>query len=173
MRLLLVAILLQAPLLGQTQRYSLDSLAWIAGCWSGGSGARTSLEQWMKPSGKTMLGMSRTVAKGKTVEYEFLRLHEELNGEIFYTALPSGQQEASFKLIRLEKHMAVFENPEHDFPQRIIYKLEDDGTLKARIEGKSFLYKVTEDGAPNARIEEKSEGIERSVDFPMRRVKCD
>jgi hypothetical protein len=154
MRLLIVAFLLQAPLFGQTQRNSLDSLAWFTGCWSGGSGARTSLEQWMKPSGKTMLGMSRTVANDKTVEYEFLRLHEKPNGDIFYTALPSGQQETSFKLIRLDKHMAVFENPEHDFPQRIIYKLEDDGSLKARIEG-------------------KSKGKERGIDFPMKKVKCD
>jgi hypothetical protein len=108
----------------------------------------------MKPSGKTMLGMSRTVANNITVEYEFLRLHEESNGDVFYTALPSGQQEASFKLVRLEKHMAVFENPGHDFPQRIIYKLEDDGSLKARIEG-------------------KNKGKERGVDFPMKRVACE
>lgn len=29
----------------------------------------------------------------------------------------------------------VFENREHDFPQRIIYWLDDDGSLRARIEG--------------------------------------
>lgn len=66
----------------------------------------------------------------------------------------SGQEEASFKLVKLEKNLAVFENPEHDFPQRIIYKLEDGETLKARIEG-------------------KSKGKERGVDFPMKRVACD
>jgi hypothetical protein len=147
-------MLLQASLFGQQQRSRLDSLNWISGCWSGGNGVRVSLEQWMKPSGKMMLGMSRTVANGKTVEYEFLRLHEESNGDVFYTALPSGQQEASFKLVRLESRMAIFENPDHDFPQRIIYRLETDGSLKARIEG-------------------KTNGKERGVDFPMKRMQCD
>jgi hypothetical protein len=108
----------------------------------------------MTPSGGTMLGMARTVAKGKTVEYEFIRLHEEENGDILYTAHPSGQAEASFKLIRCEKELAVFENPGHDFPQRIIYRLNADGSLAARIEGRKG-------------------GKERGVDFPMKRVTCE
>jgi len=29
----------------------------------------------------------------------------------------------------------VFENPQHDFPQRISYKLNPDGTLLAAIDG--------------------------------------
>jgi hypothetical protein len=151
---LLTVLVIGGTCVVNAQKHSLDSLAWLAGCWHGGGDARSSVEQWMAPSGKTMLGMSRTVVNGKTEEYEFLRLHEEPNGDIFYTALPSGQQEASFKLVRIEKHMAVFENPEHDFPQRIIYELEDDGSLKARIEG-------------------KSKGKERGIDFPMIRVKCE
>lgn len=30
----------------------------------------------------------------------------------------------------------VFENAEHDFPQRIIYWMSNDGALHAKIEGK-------------------------------------
>jgi hypothetical protein len=151
---LIIMLLVSKAVPAQTQKHSLDSLAWLAGCWHGSSGGRSNVEQWMKPSGHTMLGMGRTVANGKTVEYEFLRLHEEPNGDIFYTALPSGQQEASFKLVKLENHSAVFENPDHDFPQRIIYTLEDDGSLKARIEG-------------------KSKGKERGIDYPMKRGVCE
>jgi hypothetical protein len=29
----------------------------------------------------------------------------------------------------------VFENSEHDFPQRVIYKLDGDGVLRTSIEG--------------------------------------
>ncbi len=29
----------------------------------------------------------------------------------------------------------VFENPQHDFPQRILYRKNPDGTLHARAEG--------------------------------------
>jgi hypothetical protein len=49
---------------------------------------------------------------------------------------------------------AVFENPQHDFPRRIVYRLQAAGSLMARIEG-------TENGK------------DRAVDFPMQRVKCD
>ncbi|MGH9814264.1 MAG: DUF6265 family protein, partial [Candidatus Acidiferrales bacterium] len=40
-----------------------------------------------------------------------------------------------FKLIKLEGPSVVFENLAHDFPQRIIYKKNADGTLDARVEG--------------------------------------
>ena len=88
----------------------------------------------MSPAGGTMLGMSRTVSQGRTVEYEFLLLRTEPNGDINYVAKPSGQKETAFKLIRVSATEAVFENPQHDFPQRIIYTLKDGKNLTAVIE---------------------------------------
>jgi len=79
--------------------------------------------------------MSRTVARGRTVEYEFLLLRQEVGGEINYVAKPSGQAEAAFKLIRASATEVVFESPQHDFPQRISYTLKDGGKLTAAIEG--------------------------------------
>ncbi len=35
--------------------------------------------------------------------------------------------------IRRDGKVAVFENPDHDFPQRIRYALAEDGTLSATI----------------------------------------
>lgn len=137
----------------QETKTTIADLAWLAGCWDGSGGGRESLEQWMKPSGQTMLGMSRTVADGKTVDYEFMQVRQQ-DGNIFYVAKPSGQEEASFKLVKYENKEAVFENPEHDFPQRVIYRLEKDGSLAAAIEG-------------------MSKGKLKKIEFPMRRVKCD
>jgi hypothetical protein len=114
---------------------SIKTLSWLAGDWSLEKNGRVVTEIWMPPAGGTMLGMSRTVANEKTVEYEFIVLRQDANGEIFYVAKPSGQPEASFKLTRGTATEAVFENPEHDFPQRISYKLNPDGTLLAAIEG--------------------------------------
>ena len=101
-----------------------------------------------------MLGISRTIAEGKTVEFEFMQIREEANGEIFFIAKPSEQPEATFKLIKGSSREVIFENPQHDFPQRVIYRLQDDGSLLGRIEG-------------------VSKGKERSVDFPMSRARCD
>ena len=113
---------------------SLTAISWLAGVWTSDERGRQITEQWMSPAGGTMLGMSRTVSQGRTVEYEFILLRVETSGEINYVAKPSGQKEAAFKLIRASTTEAVFENPEHDFPQRISYTLRDGG-LTAAIEG--------------------------------------
>jgi len=131
---------------------SVDQLAWISGCWGGRDTNRVYSEHWMKPEGGLMLGMSRTIVGGKATEFEFLQIRQQ-GTDIFYIAKPSGQAEASFKLIQNSKQEVVFENPAHDFPQRIIYRLLPDGSMTARIEG-------------------KMNGGERGIDFPMKRVPC-
>lgn len=136
----------------QAAKPTVQSLGWISGCWENTRGNRYNEEHWMKASGNTMLGMSRTVNDGRTREFEYLRIHED-KGDIYYTSKPSGQPEASFKLVSWKENEAVFENPTHDFPQRIIYRRTGD-TMQARIEG-------------------KMNGQERGVDFPFTRAKCD
>lgn len=131
---------------------SVDRLNWLAGCWDGSTDTQERVEQWMKPSGNMMMGMSRTVRNGQVREYEFLRIHER-DGAIYYTANPSGQQEASFRLVRLTEQEAIFENPDHDFPQRIGYRLEPGGKLTAWIEG-------------------TINGKNKKIEFPFRKTDC-
>jgi hypothetical protein len=141
--------------LAQDPKANLDSLSWLAGCWEGryGDGSIVS-EQWMRSLGKMMMGMSRTVNDGKTVEYENVRLQQLDDGSIHYVARPSGQKEATFPLVKFEGRLVVFENPDHDFPQRIIYQLVPPDSLRARVEGTIH-------------------GKEKRLDFPYRKVKCD
>ncbi len=133
---------------------SVQNVAWLAGCWASVGGEAGSGEQWTVPAGRTLLGVSRTVQNSKTVAYEFLQIRETDAGEIEYIAKPSGQTEATFLMVRLSEREAVFENPGHDFPQRIIYRLKADGNLEASIEG-------------------EVKGEVRTVDFPMKRVDCE
>ena len=115
------------------QTHPVHQLDWLAGCWSMTRGDTMVEEHWMKPGGGTMLGMSRTIRGGKTSEYEFLQIRD-VNGTLGYVAQPSGQAEAAFTLRTVSGSEAIFENPEHDFPQRIIYRRTADG-LSARVEG--------------------------------------
>jgi hypothetical protein len=101
-----------------------------------------------------MLGMSRTVRDGATVAFEFLRITEDENGKVFLVALPSGQQSTTFALLSQSDNEAVFENPEHDFPQRVIYRLMPGNLLVGRIEG-------------------TVNGTARNVDFPMKKTDCE
>jgi hypothetical protein len=110
-------------------------LAWLAGSWRMEKGGRVIDEQWMAPAAGVMLGMGRTLARGKVLEHEFLQIREGPGGALFYVAQPSGQKEAAFQLKSLTDTEVVFENPENDFPQSVSYALQPDGSLLAAIEG--------------------------------------
>ena len=129
---------------------SVADLAWLAGCWKMTAGTRTVTEQWMPPDGGTMLGVSRTVSGGKTVEYEFIVLRMGATG-VEYAAHPSGQAGAVFTATKVSGDEAVFENPTHDFPTRITYRKLGTGivaTIDGMVNGKTraitFRYSATE-----------------------------
>ena len=55
--------------------HTISDLAWMSGSWRTAPGGRAQIEEhWMEPGGGSMLGMSRTVAGDRTVEFEYLRL---------------------------------------------------------------------------------------------------
>jgi hypothetical protein len=153
LRIILLCLLL-SPAVAQEKTFSINDLGWLTGCWSWARNGRETTEHWMKPAGGTMLGISRTIADGKTVEFEFIQIRQEANGEIFFITKPSGQPEATFKLIKGSDREVIFENLQHDFPQRVIYRLQTTDALLGRIEG-------------------VSKGKEKSVDFPMTRARCE
>lgn len=153
-RAISVALTLLAIGLAAAAQPELEKIQWLAGCWKGENSEPGSGEQWMRAVGGTMLGMSRTVRQGRTVEFEFMELRYLPDGKFAFVAHPSGQRTTVFPLLRISDSEAVFENPEHDFPQRIVYAREGDSKLRARIEG-------------------VSNGAQRAIEFPMTRVSCD
>ena len=132
----------------------LSALNWLAGCWFGRNGRTEFREQWMREAGGVMLGTGHTTANGKMLSFEAMRIELDANGTPVFVAKPSDQEEASFKSVKYDAEGIVFENPTHDFPQRIKYLLKADGTLDARIEG-------------------MLKGREARIEFPMRRASCE
>jgi len=138
-----------------TRTPNTEDLSWFAGCWEVNIPERemTISEMWTKPAGGTLIGVGRTIVKGKTVSHEYLRIAEDADG-ISYIAKPSSNSgETSFRLKSSKEKEVVFENLKNDFPQRIIYKKEKENSLFARIEA-TF------------------EGKTKAVEFPMLRVNC-
>jgi hypothetical protein len=118
----------------QDTKPTLAGLAWLAGSWSGDSGGIQMEEHWTAPRGNPMVGMHRDVGKGRTMLFEFLRI-EQKGDQIVYLSMPNGRSPATaFPLKELSGTRVVFENLDHDFPQRIIY-WKDGADLRARIEG--------------------------------------
>lgn len=133
---------------------SVDDMAWLAGCWRGHGGEAGTVEQWLAPAGGTMLGMSRTVRQGKTAEFEFMQLRQLPDGTLALMPQPSGRPATVFRLLSSGPREAVFENPAHDFPQRIAYARPEDSRLLASIEG-------LRNGTP------------RRIEFAFSRVACE
>jgi hypothetical protein len=140
----------------QDVKFTIADFGGMAGCWERSDKTRALqfTEQWMKPAGTSILGMGRTVRNEKTIDFEFMRIEQRPDGIYFVARPKSNTDETSFKLISAANKTFVFENPDHDFPQRVSYRLNKATQLIGRIEG-------TESG--------KLKGI----DFPYQRVKCE
>ena len=127
-------------------------LSWMTGCWVTDQGPVTIEEQWNKPAGGQMMGISRTIKGGKVVFSEFMRI-DTAEGEIYYLPrIGTNAPPVRVKLTKPSDSEVIFENPAHDFPQRILYR-KVDGGLFARIDG-------------------KQNGKERAEDFPMKSLGC-
>ncbi|MCI0411259.1 DUF6265 family protein [bacterium] len=124
----------------------------LSGCWEHRDSGQVYEDQWMRPAGDMMLGMSRTLKEGKAVTFEFIQIQSRTDGT-FYIASPSKQEKTEFKLTSFDKNVAVFENPDHDFPQKVVYRFAAEDSLEAWIEG-------------------TRNGKSSKIEFPMTRVKC-
>lgn len=113
---------------------NLQKLAWLGGYWETRQNEYVVTEQWMLPEGDAMFAVNRTIKGGKTITHEYMRIQRETDGRIFLYILPAGQEEVAFKLISFGEKEAVFENPLHDFPQRVSYSMEDGQKLFCRAE---------------------------------------
>lgn len=147
----MLALILAAQLAGPPA--TIDQMGWMKGCWTQTRPNGVVEERWMAPGGGVMLGMGRTVRDGKLRDYEYTRI-VEVDGSLAYMAEPSGQEKATFPLKSLTADMAVFENPAHDFPQRVIYRRLGADQIIGRIEGQIG-------------------GQAKSVDFPYKRCASD
>lgn len=128
------ALMAAAPLAAQTPAGGVDALAWMEGAWSGEKDGVAMEELWTSPRGGALLGLHRDVKAGRLVSWEFLRI-QATDAGTFYYASPRSAPPTSFKLVETGEKRAVFENKEHDFPQRILYWVDTKGALHARIEG--------------------------------------
>lgn len=148
-----LALTVAGALPAQTDSTPLDRATWLAGCWEGASGTRVVEERWSPARGGTMVGSARTVRGDSTTSIELAVLRPS-GDTLRYEAHPVGQAPAVFRGVPAAAGPLIFENPQHDFPQRIIYRPVGADSLHARIEGPMG-------------------GEWRGIDYRMARVRCD
>jgi len=119
----LAAAALALLLMGQAPPPAgIADLAWMTGRWESVSASgRWTEENWSAPRGGVMLGHSRSGAGERVRAFEFLRLQVGEDGIPAYFAQPGGGSATAFRLTAHDRTSATFDNPQHDFPQRIRY----------------------------------------------------
>jgi len=120
---------------------------WMEGCWQHESGPTR--ESWQRGFDGLLFGHSVTIEDGKLTFFEDIRI-ERVGGSLRYAVSPDGGLPVTFTATQQSPSSITFENPSHDFPQRIHYEVSDTG-IAAHISD--------------------SEGGNR-LDFPMQGITC-
>lgn len=117
------------------QGWPQPDLDWLAGYWLSCEDGRDVAETWSERRGGVMMGYTITTGP-QAFSWEQMRIETgEPDGALSFIAQPRGAEgPVAFRLVRAGAREAVFENPQHDFPQRVIYR-RSGNRLTGRIEG--------------------------------------
>lgn len=114
----------------------IKKFKWLEGRWEGVEGDMKTFEEWEPIKDNVIEGIGGVTADNDTMFSEKIKI-EIIDDEFYYVAaVPGNPKEVAFKLKKSENNSTTFENLENDYPQRVIYTLNADGSLYARIEGR-------------------------------------
>jgi Domain of unknown function (DUF6265) len=119
-----IAFLLLGLCISFTGGDGIKPFLWLEGTWSmprPKGGYR--LEIWEKKNAEKLAGKGLKVLENDTIVLEAIELYHR-DDQFWYVPIVPDQNNSlpvPFKLVASKDNRFVFENPEHDFPQRIIY----------------------------------------------------
>ena len=116
----------------------LEKLNWLIGNWEQKFPDGMLKENWTKENDSTFSGDSYFINTKDTVHFESIKLSQK-DEELIYSATVVGQnndETVDFKLTSDIVNSFTFENPAHDYPQKITYKKVNETNLVATISGK-------------------------------------
>ncbi|MBL7966264.1 MAG: hypothetical protein JNK09_04645 [Prolixibacteraceae bacterium] len=120
----------------ETSNYKeLQKVHWLKGTWQRQSAKGILTETWQQLDESTFAGRSFFVSNGDTVSSETISL-EQRNGKLYYIPIVSGQNDGKaivFTQTKLSDSTIIFENPAHDFPQKIEYRFQKPDSLIAEV----------------------------------------
>jgi hypothetical protein len=113
----------------------INDFNWLVGTWKRETSKGMLFESWKMVDDSLLSGFSYGVTGSDTTLLETLSI-ENIKGDFFYIpVVEDNQGPVFFRLTEFDKNRYVFENPDHDYPQRIIYRKLGSDSLNARIEG--------------------------------------
>lgn len=121
-----------------------DFPAFLNGTWK--MEGREVYEHWDKLNTETLKGFSYTIKEGRMEISEYLDIAQK-NNETTYIATvihQNGGKGIEFRLTESDS-IFTFENPTHDFPQKIVYRKLSDSEISVQVSDgkqKGFEYKM-------------------------------
>jgi hypothetical protein len=115
----------------------LEKANWFLGEWGNATKESDFTENWTKSTDSSFVGESYSLVVKDTVFHENVIL-EQRNDSLFYIVSVKNQNKekpVSFYLTKSSEKELVFENPKHDFPNKIIYTQVTKDSLVAEISG--------------------------------------
>lgn len=112
----------------------LKQFDWLTGSWRGTDGGNTIVESWARVDASTLEGMGYFIVGKDTVVTELMRI-QQFGDHWAFVAVINGGHPVLFTLIESGDGRLVFENTEHDFPQRVAYNRVGKDSILAWIEG--------------------------------------
>ncbi|HLA55932.1 MAG TPA: DUF6265 family protein [Flavobacterium sp.] len=115
----------------------IEKAAWLVGSWENKSPEGNLSEIWKKENDSVYRGESYFVKAKDTLHFETISLTQS-GDVVYYTPTVMGQngdKPVAFKMISMTDKQMVFENPAHDYPQKIVYTKITNDSLVASISG--------------------------------------
>lgn len=136
------------------QETTLKNFSFLTGSWEMKTNTGKIVERWQKHQDSLTGSSYRYNTKGDSILTETIVLKKiEGNWQFSVTGYEKGNEgKTNFKLVSSKNNTFVFENKQHDFPQRIVYQNKGKTELLAWIEG-------------------EINGKTRKIDFPYNRIK--
>lgn len=135
--LILVTILLFASCGKSKEVSKIVGKDWLLGKWENKSDNGNLLEIWKKASDSIYIGESYFIKGKDTLHFEKIQLKQK--GEnLFYIPTVKGQNNdkpVTFIFKDTIGKQLVFENPKHDYPQKIIYSQISKDRMIIQISG--------------------------------------
>ena len=151
---ILIILLVLVQFSSNAQKPNLKALSFLTGSWEMKTKTGKIVERWQKHSDSLTGSSHKYNAKGDSVLTETIVL-KKIDGSwnLCVTGYEKGNEgKTNFKMISTANNTFIFENKEHDFPQRIVYQNKGKTELLAWIEGEIA-------------------GEKRKMEFPYQRIK--
>lgn len=133
--LVLVAVSCQKK--DSTEKDKIKVADWLIGNWENKSPEGVLTENWQKLNDSTFSASSYFIKEKDTIHLENIVLSQK-EETLTYFATVKGQNDdkpVAFQSTVESDKQLVFENPKHDYPQKITYTKGANNTLTAEISG--------------------------------------